>query len=69
MCALSTKTKDVIFFQFFWLTGISRNSWVDRSLKKIFVIFGESSFFEKEKVIKLLNKNLGKNYIQEIKLN
>ena len=26
-------------------------------------------FFEKEKVIKLLNENLGKKYIQEIKLN
>jgi len=32
-------------------------------------VLKEELFFEKEKVIKLLNKNLGKNYIQEIKLN
>ena len=32
-------------------------------------VLKEELFFEKEKVIKLLNKNLGKSYIQEIKLN
>ena len=32
-------------------------------------VLKEELFFEKEKVIKLLNENLGKKYIQEIKLN
>jgi len=32
-------------------------------------VLKEELFFEKKKVIKLLNENLGKKYIQEIKLN
>ena len=32
-------------------------------------VLKEELFFEKEKVIKLLNENLGKKYIQEIRLN
>ena len=32
-------------------------------------VLKEELFFEKEKVIELLNENLGKKYIQEIKLN
>ncbi len=32
-------------------------------------VLKEELFFEKEKVIKLLNEKLGKKYIQEIKLN
>ncbi len=32
-------------------------------------VLKEELFFEKDKVIKLLNENLGKKYIQEIKLN
>jgi len=32
-------------------------------------VLKEELFFEKEKVIRLLNENLGKKYIQEIKLN
>ena len=32
-------------------------------------VLKEELFFEKEKVKKLLNENLGKKYIQEIKLN
>jgi hypothetical protein len=32
-------------------------------------VLKEELFFEKNKVIKLLNENLGKKYIQEIKLN
>ncbi len=32
-------------------------------------VLKEELFFEKDKVIKLLNENLGKKYIQEIRLN
>jgi len=39
------------------------------SIKLKSSVLKEELFFEKEKVIKLLNENLGKKYIQEIKLN